>query len=372
MVASLRKMIILASSTSQRPIMKIAVIAITRNGARIGSTLTSAIPEATLFVPEKYATTVEDGTVYTGAVKDLVAQLWPKVEGFVCIMATGIVVRLIAPHIKAKDLDPAVVVMDDAGKFAISLLSGHLGGANDLARRCAVLTGAQEVITTATDVNGLPSFDMLAQKEGWVIDDLSRVKLLNSLLLDDELIAVVDPTGRVHIVFDGRGRLSFYETPAEALKSGAKGCLLVTNRYFHDPSGRLLILRPRNLVLGIGCNKGTGEDEIREVVFSTLERQNLSFKSVFCIATAEAKRHEPGLVAFASSAGVPLICYESHVLNEVTVPTAPSAHAMAAIGAKGVAEPAALLASGGGILLMSKLKSGNVTLAIAEATPFTG
>ena len=352
--------------------MKTAVIAITRNGIRIGSKVTSGLSHATLFVPGKYAEAAEGGTVYDGALKELVARLWPEVEGLVCIMATGIVVRLIAPHLRAKDLDPAVVVMDDAGNFAISLLSGHLGGANELASRCAHLTGAREVITTATDVNGLPSFDMLAKEEGWVINDLSRVKDLNSLLLDGERIGVVDPTGRVQSVFHGRGKLSYHGNFGEALGSDAKGYLFVTNRELEFEPEKLLLLRPRNLVLGIGCNRGTGEEEISQVVHSALRRLRLSPRSVACIATAEAKRHEPGLVACAGSLGVQLLCYDSLELNGVAVPSPPSSHALAAIGATGVAEPAALLASGGGILLMNKIKSGNVTLAIAESTSFTG
>ena len=348
--------------------MRTAVIAITRNGVRIGSKVKHGLAEAILFVPRKYAGAAEGATVYDGELKELVARLWPEVEGLVFIMATGIVVRLIPPHLQAKDVDPAVVVMDDAGNFAISLLSGHLGGANELAGRCAFVTGAREVITTATDVNGLPSFDMLAKEEGWEIEELGRVKILNSLLLDDERIAVVDPSGRVRITFHGRGRLSFHETFMEALESGAKGFLFVTNRQL-PPQARtekLLVLRPKNLVLGIGCNSGTSVEEIGEVVAAAMKRLFLSPASVCSIATAEAKRHEPGLNAFAASLGVPLVCYGSEELNGITVPSPPSAHALAAIGATGVAEPASLLASGGGILLMKKLKSGNVTLAIAE------
>ena len=349
--------------------MKIAVIAITRNGVRLGAKVKNGLTAATLFVPRRYAGAAEGATPYDGELKELIARLWPEVEGLVCIMATGIVVRLVAPHLRAKDRDPAVVVMDDAGNFAISLLSGHLGGANELACRCAFITGAREVITTATDVNGLPSFDTLAKEEGWVIEELSRVKLLNRLLLDDERIAVVDPTGRVRIAFHGRGRLSCHENFREALESGARGCLFVTNRQLPSrlDSGNILVLRPKNLVLGIGCNRGTGEEEIGEVVRATLKRLFLSPRSIFCVATAEAKRDEPGLVAFAASLGVPLLWYGSDELNGVACPSSPSAHALAAIGATGVAEPAALLASGGGTLLMQKLRSGNVTLAIAEA-----
>lgn len=349
--------------------MRIAIIAITRNGAQLGTRLKDGLAGAELHVLRKFTGQAGRGAIpFTGELRELVARLWPEVGGFICIMATGIVVRLIAPHLAGKEKDPAVVVMDDAGRFAISLLSGHLGGANELACRCAFLTGAREVITTATDANDLPSFDMLAKEEGWAIDDLCRVKTLNALLLAGEEIAVVDPTYRVRPWFHGRVRLAFCETFVEALESGAKGCVFVTNRHL-PPQARsenLLVLRPRNLVLGIGCNSGTTAEEIEEVVTAHLKRLFLSIRSVACIASATAKREEAGLLAFAGKYGLPLRFYESAELNAVQAPSPPSHHALEAIGAAGVAEPAALLASEGGHLLIKKVKSGNVTLAVAE------
>jgi len=350
--------------------MRISIIAITRNGARLGTRLRDGFAGSELLVLRKYAGQAGKGaTPFDLELRQLVRDLWPDTDGFVFIMATGIVVRLIAGNLEGKELDPAVVVMDDAGKFAISLLSGHLGGANELACRCAFLTGSREVITTATDANGLPSFDMLAKEEGWVIDDITRVKSLNTLLLDDEEIAVVDPTGRVRLFFHGTGKLAFYDTFMDAFKSNAKGYLFITNRHLppQAQSEELLLLRPRNLVLGIGCNRGTSVEEVEEVVSGSLKRVFLSVKSVKCIATASAKRDEKGLLAFAAKLGIPVEFYDSSELNGVAVPSPPSPHAMEAIGATGVAEPAALLASGGGRLILKKVKSGNVTLAIAES-----
>jgi cobalt-precorrin 5A hydrolase len=209
---------------------------------------------------------------------------------------------------------------------------------------------------------------MLAADNGWEIEDLSRVKLLNSLLLDGEEIAVVDVTGAVRPYFHGRGRLVFHDTFVAALRSGAKGVLFVANSVIPPQlqSEQLLVLRPKNLVLGIGCNSGTTAEEIEETVTAQLKRLFLSPRSVRCVATAEAKREEAGLVEFARRLEVPLQCFASEDLNAVAVPSPPSDHAMAAIGATGVAEPAALLASGGGRLLLKKVKSGNLTLAVAE------
>jgi cobalt-precorrin 5A hydrolase len=349
--------------------MPIAIISITRNGARLGARLKPLLPDAAHYVLPKYLGQAGKAAVpISGTLQELIAALWQGVDGFVCIMATGIVVRMIAPLLERKDVDPAVVVMDDAGKFAISLLSGHLGGANELAERCAYISGARAVITTATDANQLPSFDLLAKDNGWEIEELSRVKLLNSLLLDDEAIAVVDSTGLVKSYFHGKGKLSFHDSFVSGLRSGAKGFLFVTNSIIPPQlqSEGLLVLRPKNLVLGIGCNSATTAEEILAVVTANLKRLFLSTASIKAIGTAEAKRHEAGLIAAAETLGVPLVCYSSEELNSITTATPQSEHAMAAIGAKGVAEPAAILASGGGALLLQKVKSGNVTLAIAE------
>jgi cobalt-precorrin 5A hydrolase len=349
--------------------MKLAIIAITRNGARLGARLQNMAVDADLFVAEKFVTEAgASARPFAGELRELVRENWRKYQGFVFIMATGIVVRVIAPHLQAKDRDPAVVVVDEAGRFAVSLLSGHLGGANELARDVAELLGGQAVITTATDVNALPSFDLLAKEEGWGIDDLGRVKSLNALLLAGENIAVVDPSGRIAAHFAGRGRLSFYANFVTALQSGAAGRVFVTNRQLPPQAlaGNLLVLRPKNLVLGLGCNRGTTAEEISQVVDAQLKYLFLALGSVAAIGTAVAKRDEAGLLAFGEKHGIPLRFFASDELNAVAAPSPPSGPALAAIGANGVAEPAALLAAGNGRLLLKKVKSGNVTLAVAE------
>ncbi len=352
------------------PETRIAVIAITKGGALTGRSLCESSPGLQLYVSSRYADLAgERCTAFEPQeLKALIASLWKKHEGFVLIMATGIVVRMIAPLLESKETDPAVVVMDDAGRFAIALLSGHLGGANELAERCASAVGAQAVITTATDANNLPSFDMLAKEQGWLIDDISRVKTLNTLLLDNEEIAVVDRTGQTRTWLHGRGRITFFDTCAEAVKSNARGFLFVTNQQLPPEATpkKLLILRPRNLVLGIGCNRGTAADEIEAFVTKHFSNLCLSLKSICTVASVAAKRDETGLIEFAARLGVPLRCFESSELSRVAFPSPPSEHALAAVGVAGVAEPSAILASGGGRLLLKKAKSGNVTLAVAE------
>lgn len=350
--------------------MRVAVVAITRNGALLGRRLQDGLAGAKLYVSSRYAGQGGKGcsSFEPAETKALIASLWKEYDGFVFIMASGIVVRMIAPLLESKESDPAVVVMDEAGKFAISLLSGHLGGANQLAERCAFACGARAVITTATDANDLPSFDMLARENGWIIDDISQVKHLNTLLLDNQEIAIVDQSGITRNWLHGRGRTRFYGTLSEATDSRAAGFLFVTNRDLPPKTqpDKLLILRPRNLVLGIGCNRGTPADEIEVFVATHLKRLFLSRKSICCIASVAAKRDEAGLIEYAARISVPLHFFESDELNRTDFPSPPSAHALAAVGASGVAEPAAILASNGGKLLLKKVKSENVTLAVAE------
>jgi len=352
--------------------MTIAIIAITRNGTLLARKIRDGFAGADLYVSSRYAGQAGKNKQQfePAALKEKIITLWNEYDGLVFIMATGIVVRMIAGLLESKETDPAIVVMDDAGHFAVSLLSGHLGGANELAERCAFVSGARAVITTATDVNLLPSFDMLAKEHDWAIDNISRVKKLNTMLLDGEQIAVVDLSGLTRSWFHGRGNLSFCETFAEAFASKAHGYLFVTNRHLpaQTQPDNLLILRPRNLVLGIGCNRGTTAEEIEAFVCGHLKCIFLSMKSVARIATAAAKRNEAGLQEYASKNSLPLVFFESEELNMVAFPSPPSAEAKAAIGALGVAEPAAILASNGGKLLLNKVKSENVTLAVAEVS----
>lgn len=354
--------------------MKIAIIAITSNGATIGRKLLEGFDCVELHVSARYGSEADPlvRLFEPTALKELLCSLWNRVDGFVFIMSTGIVVRLVAPYLKSKAVDPAVIVMDDQGNFAISLLSGHLGGANELAERCALITGSRAVITTATDTAGLPSFDMLAKNSGWGIEDLSKVKTLNSLLLDNLEIAVVDGSGHTRNYFQGRGNLSYHDTFTQAAESRAEGFLFVTNRYLPPGSmpQKTLILRPKNLVLGIGCNRGTTMEEIEEFVALQLHQLQLSPESLHSIATAEAKQYEAGLICYAEKLCLPIKFYSSTQLNQIVVPTPPSKHVLDAIGAAGVAEPAAILASDGGCLLLNKVKTTNVTLAVAELNQY--
>jgi len=335
---------------------KASIIYITDNGRKLAERLTATMPDSGVV---KFAPVV-------------VADLWDKYDALVFIMASGIVVRTIAPLLKDKRTDPAVVVLDETGKFAISLVSGHLGGANELAQEIARFLGGEAVITTASDVNGLPSIDLWARDndlavENWDALPIVSTRYINngalriycdvSFKLPDEFLRVVDPRFADVIVtnqldvYKGAPRCSII---GEGCATGA--CKIKGQVY----------LRPHNLVVGIGCNSSTSQDEIETAVRATFEEHNLSFLSIAGIATIDIKADEPGLKAFCATHGFTMPTYRSDELNSIEGIDR-SEMVFKATGAYAVAEPAALLAGCAADLLVRKQKKGNVTVAVAKA-----
>ncbi|SHJ11071.1 cobalt-precorrin 5A acetaldehyde-lyase [Malonomonas rubra DSM 5091] len=347
--------------------MKLAIVAITSRGAQLARHLGAKLPEARVFLPEKYRSG-DDCDYFDKPLAVWLPSLFAEVEQLVCIMATGIVVRILGRELQGKDKDAAVVVMDEAGQFAISLLSGHLGGANDLARRLATVCGATPVITTATDVNKLPAWDQVARDVDLVVEPVAHLKTLNSLLLEGRKIGLVDQRRRVADKFVSIKGVSLYDNFAAATRSSADGLVFVTHRFLPHLQNQpeMLALRPRDLVVGIGCNRGTSDEEIEQAVRSKLKQSFLAFASIACIASIDAKQDEAGLLQFAERHNLPLKFFSADELNKVEIPSPVSLHAQKAVGAKGVCEPAALLASNMGEMLIRKQKVGNLTIAVAE------
>jgi cobalt-precorrin 5A hydrolase / precorrin-3B C17-methyltransferase len=280
---------------------------------------------------------------------------WKTGNRLVFIMATGITVRTIAPLLNDKRTDPAVVVMDDKGRNVISLTGGHIGGANKLAREVADVVGGEAIITTASDVNDLPAIDLWAEDHGLIVENATKVSKAGTGLVD---------RGSVRV---------FNELPLNLpdafrpVKDASLADIVVTDRTDLVQTRRdVLVLRPKTLIVGIGCNSGTLADEIESAVRSTLERNGLSFLSLASVATIDIKTREPGLVAFALKYGLPLHAFTADQLNAVGDVT-PSPAAQKATGARAVAEPAALSEAGeAGSLVVKKQKIGNVTVAIAR------
>jgi cobalt-precorrin 5A hydrolase len=320
--------------------MKIGVLAITAGGKRLAAELAAKMPNA-LVLPQI------DG------VAQALAAHWRELDGFVCIMAAGIVVRGIAPLLQGKEHDPCVVVLDEKGRHAVSLLSGHLGGGNDLAHQVANLLGGEAVITTASDTLGLAALDLWARGQDLVCESKEGLTQASARLVN---------TGSLRI---------FSEV---AIASLPQGLVPVTGPELADivvssriaDYGPAVVFRPKNLVVGVGCNRGTPVMELRQACEELFAEQNLSQLSIRNLASIDLKNDEEGLLAFAEEQGWRLEFFAKEELNRVEN-IAVSEAALRNVGAIGVAEPAALLSAQSNDLLVGKRKWHNVTMAVARA-----
>lgn len=350
--------------------MKIAIAAVTPSAAPLARRLGQVYPQAEVWLPRRLEN--GDSSFYSDdGMPVLLPQLFARVDALICIMATGIVVRALAPVLQGKEHDPAVLVLDETGRFVISLLSGHLGGANAFARDVAERIGAVPVITTATDVRGQLAWDEAARLQGLVVEPVSRLRTFNSLLLEKKPIALVDREEMIAGDYANETQIVRAATFAAADAAPVAGRVYVTERLIPDLAARgdLLLLRPRLLAIGIGCNRGTAADEIEAAVRTVLDRAWLSPLAIGAVASIAEKADEAGLLAFCAKAGQTLQTFTAAELNGVAVPSPASQHARAAVGANGVCEPAALLAAGRGSLIIPKQKLGNVTVAVARRLP---
>ncbi len=329
-----------------KPERPLSVLALTPQAAALARRLCRELPGARCSLPRVLAGDDPEVLAF-----DRLAPVFEKAfaqrEDLVCVMAAGIVVRSIAPYLRGKDRDPAVVVVDEAGQFAVSLLSGHLGGANDLACKVAQILNATPVITTATDVRGLPALDSLAAARGLAIENLEAVREVSMALLSGKPVRLVDPDGCLSDLLEGYPGLFIAgaENDLDAVLAEAGPGVYAGFRERAWPPG-WLILRPKNLVAGMGCHRGTPAAEILEFLRRIFRQERLSLASLKALATIEAKKEEPGLRQAAASLGVEFIWFTKEELQEITVPH-PSQQAAKHVGAPSVSEAAALKAAGG-------------------------
>ena len=292
------------------------------------------------------------------------------------IGATGIAVRTIAPLLQGKDADPAVLVVDQRGRHVISLLSGHLGGANALTRHVADLLGATAVITTATDVEGLPALDELAREKGLAVGNLEAVKNISASLLSGKTIFLHDPGDWLGLedsewaaLFSRGGERSAFavDAPRAAARLEVRVTVLAPPA---DPAERQrrLYLHPPLICAGVGCRKNTPAGAILEAISGACAEQNIAPAAISCLASIDAKRHEAGLAEAADALKLPLLFFTAGELAMFPV-SSPSPKAREIFGVEGVCESAALAAAarGGGysLLLGGKRIINGVTVALA-------
>jgi cobalt-precorrin 5A hydrolase len=355
-----------------------AAVAITKHGVEMVRNLGDSFPGTDVYYMSKFERGDEQERgiqLFEGSVKLILPDLFKQYNGIILFISLGAVVRMIAPILVDKKVDPAVVVIDDRGEHVISVLSGHLGGANELTRHVAAVLGARAVITTASDVQGTIPVDMFGRELGWVVDSFDKATPVSAAVVNEEPVALIQETGeRNWWRYDKPvpGHIKVYASTAEALQEPFNAALVVSDRLLEPQEEEQLLsngvlYRPKSLVLGIGCNRGTALEELEAGVLDTLQELRLSVKSVRNIATIDLKKDEEGLLALCAKYGWELVTYTPSELNTVQLPN-PSETVFKYTGAYGVSEPSALLSSGADHWLLEKKKSGNMTLSVARVS----
>lgn len=330
-----------------------AVIAFTRRGAALGKELVGVFEQATLHVPPRLGEAL--GEAVYDSLAEWTSEHWGT-DALVFIGACGIAVRAIAPYVKDKLTDPCVVCVDEAGQFAVPILSGHVGGGNDLARRVAALTGGTAVITTATDVNGRFSVDQWAARQGLCLDNRGAIKAISAALLEGRPVGFASD-----IPVEG-------SLPHGVGGQGAQVGFAVTLNPQASPFPQTLRLYPRILALGIGCRRGTAAETIAAAVDGVLARGGLASQAVYQVCTIDRKGDEAGLLEFCHNRGLTLATYSAEELAAVPGEFTPSPFVTQTVGVDNVCERSAL--AGGGRLLLPKQAGGGVTVAVAQR-PYT-
>lgn len=277
-------------------------------------------------------------------------QSFLQADGLIFVGAAGIAVRAIAPYVRSKTEDPAVVVVDETGQFSISLLSGHLGGANALAQRVAQLCGATPVITTATDRNGVFAVDSWASVQGCAVQDPQRIKHISARLLSGGNIRVRSPWP-IGGTIPGGVQLTRDEEP---------DVLLTINRTEQEA----LKLIPRIAVLGVGCKKDTSQAAIEAAFQAICAEADLYEAAVGLVCSIDRKAGEPGLLAFCRAHGLPFETYTAEQLRQAKGDFSASAFVQEITGVDNVCERSAVLGSGGTLYVKKHAENG-VTMAVA-------
>lgn len=388
--------------------MRTAILALTEQGARTARRVRAALPDADVFVSRRVAAqadaagevstdgvhasdgaAAENGGMRTfGRIAQVTAEIFAQYDALVFIMAAGIVVRSIAPLVRDKLADPAVVVLDEQAQHVISLLSGHVGGANALARQLAAALGADPVITTATDVEGLAAPDAVAAQLGLMPWPHGAILNVNRALLDGARVRyVVDASlplaafyrerlaaGGAAVVASDVTEMTNVrtETAERSVATGASAAVDVV--LTHDPARFPahqqrggLFLRPMRLVAGVGCRRGTAQAEILAALADAAARIGVPREAVAALASTVVKRDEAGLLSSAAALGVPINFFSNETLAEVieTYGLRESSFVKQTIGVGNVAEAAALAEAGrASRIALGKTKYEKVTVAL--------
>lgn len=331
--------------------MSTNIFAYSNKGCELAKKLINILPEADCYTTEKLAPLYGFNAEKSVCKKS--GELFKSSKAMIFVGACGIAVRAIAPHIKNKTVDPAVIVIDDCGNHVISLLSGHIGGANELTLLIAKEIGANPVITTATDVNGRFSVDSWAVKNSLVISSMNAAKDVSAQILIEDIPFKSDvpicgsfPNGLIH---------------------GENGKIGIYVSYKTDtPFDNTLRLIPNNLHVGLGCRRGTSLESIEELYRWVLDEYKIDMRAIKSISSIDLKEDEEGLLQFAQKYKLPVSFYTADELNALEGEFTASEFVKSITGIDNVCERAAFKSSSCGEFIIRKISQNGVTIAVCE------
>ena len=349
--------------------MRCAVFAATVRGAQSAMRLKNELSADTVDIFLKNGREPEIPAKRFARLAIAVAEAFRQYDALIFFMATGIAVRMIAPHLKGKLTDPAVLVADEQGRHVISLLSGHVGGGNALTKRVAACLGAEPIITTATDVNALLAPDALAAELGLRPMPKPMIQVMNDALLDGQTLS--------YAVDEKMARRDFFERALSA-KGIPFACMSASDAmaakdltvFLTDDdslrSERLLCLVPRRLIAGMGCRRDVSKDALKEALSEACARIGQELSAVSVVASASVKKDEAGLLALASELGVEARFFESEELQKKieAYGLEESPFVRRQIGVGNVCEAAALCCVRQGRIALAKTKWEKATVAL--------
>ncbi len=343
---------------------RIRVFSFTRTGTelneKICSVLRSRGKECAGYTVKKYA----EGEIspMPDDIRAFAGEDWGRYD-LIFIGAAGIAVRYIAPWVKDKFTDPAVLVMDEKGQYVIPLLSGHVGGAVRLAGMLAAETGGEAVVTTATDVQGKFAVDVFAQKSGLCLTDRNEARAVSAAVLEGEKTALCLEYPECRIKGEIPEEIHLCGTWEEAAEFSRR--ILVADRREHQAE-RTLLLKPKNVVAGIGCRRGISKEALESGLIRVLAEHGLAMEQVQSLASIDLKKDEPALLALAEKYRIPFNVYPAEELEKIREVTSRSEFVERTAGVDNVCERAALTCGRGGKLIQGKWIGESMTSALVR------
>lgn len=321
----------------------ISILAFTHRGRHLASKLKNAMPA-------EYEVNIFDKKTKTA---DYLAEHFDEKDTFIFISAAGIAVRMIAPLIKSKDVDPAVIVMDELGNFVIPILSGHLGGGNEAATEIGELMGVTPVLTTATDINGKFAVDLWSKYAGCKIIDVKGIKTISSAILDGQPVGVESG-----FPFEGK-------VPKELTLDSADIGIAVSLNDKVKPFKTTFNVVPTILTLGVGCRKNASVETFEKFILDLLKEKKISIHAIEKIVSIDLKKYEKCILAFSDKYHIPFLTYSAEELNAVEGDFEVSEFVKSITGVDNICERSAILGSGNGRKILSKTTGGAATAALA-------